>query len=315
MLEKLSVVIPLYNKEFSVARAVNSILAQTYKDFELIVVDDGSTDNSLQIVKDFSDKRIKLIEQQNSGVAVARNHGVIAASSHYVCFLDADDAWEPFFLQEIATLVDANPNASLYSARYRLVDERGVVQLGNLSLADNFFGDCPNFFKAYQNSRSLICSSNVCVNKKHFTKIGGFPTGVKVGEDIYLWLRMALHAATMFSARISATVYRNSENRTHQRLGVTIPYHITFFLQDKTWHHDPLATKYRADVYSFIATNIRLHAAIAAFRGERLLALRYAKHIMSISLSRTLSIILISFMPRGGLSLIKRTRNFFTLAK
>ena len=94
----ISVIIPLYNKEDYISRAIDSVLRQTFKDFELIIVNDGSTDQGPGIARNFHDRRIRVIDQQNSGEGAARNRGVAEARAELVAFLDADDEWESSFL-------------------------------------------------------------------------------------------------------------------------------------------------------------------------------------------------------------------------
>jgi glycosyltransferase involved in cell wall biosynthesis len=110
-----SIVIPLYNKEKYIKRAITSVLDQTIQDFEIIVVNDGSTDNSTNIVKSITDNRIKLINQENQGVSVARNTGIENTKNEYIAFLDADDKWEPYFLEEIRKLIEINKSAGLFA--------------------------------------------------------------------------------------------------------------------------------------------------------------------------------------------------------
>ena len=104
MIPQVSVVIPLYNKAPYIDRALRSVLAQTFQDFEVIIVDDGSTDGGAKIVKSTTDKRIKLIQQKNSGVSAARNRGIQESKSKLIAFLDADDEWKSRFLEVILRL-------------------------------------------------------------------------------------------------------------------------------------------------------------------------------------------------------------------
>ena len=117
---RFSVIMPLYNKERYVKKAIESVIAQTYRDFELIIIDDGSTDNSLEVVRGLKieDRRLKILTQSNSGVAVARNNGVAASEGEYMCFLDADDWWEANFLEEMDRLITEYPEAGLCATNY-----------------------------------------------------------------------------------------------------------------------------------------------------------------------------------------------------
>src|SRR4028118_491035 len=99
-MKKVSVIIPVYQVEKYIAAAVQSVLEQTYKDFELLIIDDGSTDRSLEICQQFSDPRIKIIRQQNQGVCAARNTGIRHAQTEYLAFLDGDDLWLPTKLEK-----------------------------------------------------------------------------------------------------------------------------------------------------------------------------------------------------------------------
>src|SRR5690625_5271022 len=122
----ISVVIPLYNKEKHISRAVNSVLNQTYKNFELIIIDDGSTDGSLAVVEKFDDSRIKVFTFKNNGVSVARNLGIEKAKYSYIAFLDADDEWEENFLLNVKKLIQTYPECGMYATLYKFKNNNKV---------------------------------------------------------------------------------------------------------------------------------------------------------------------------------------------
>ena len=132
---KISVVIPLYNKEKHITRAIDSVLEQEYKNFELIVVDDGSTDKSATIVNNYNDSRIKLIQQTNMGEGAARNVGIALSNCDYIAFLDADDAWHKNFLIEIINMITIEPNSIIYATYFNTKEPNGdLVEYGIVML-------------------------------------------------------------------------------------------------------------------------------------------------------------------------------------
>ncbi len=308
----VSIVIPLYNKEKSIERAILSVLNQTHKNFELIIVNDGSTDNSKKNANNIHDSRFKLIDQKNKGVSAARNRGVLAASTNYICFLDADDEWHPHFLKEILNLIKINPNAGIFCTRYKTIDEKGKDFVGKISLPEGYAGHVNDFFSCFRKSRSLICSSNVCMNKKNLQEVGGFPEGFHVGEDIYVWLRMGIIANVMFSSRISVVVYRNAENRTITRLETQIPYHLEYFLSPSNFGGAKYLLANRS-LRKFVVHNTVIFALAAAMAKRRKITRRYAMMILPYSITRAASILLCSFFPASIFELGKKMRNTLTV--
>lgn len=122
---RVSVVIPLYQTERYIAEAVRSVLAQTFDDFEVVVVDDGSSDNGPTVVRCFGDKRIRLVTQSNRGLAGARNTGIREARGAYIALLDADDRWHPDKLARHVALLDARPDVGLTYSASRFIDDDG----------------------------------------------------------------------------------------------------------------------------------------------------------------------------------------------
>jgi glycosyltransferase involved in cell wall biosynthesis len=183
-----SVVIPLFNKEAYVLRAIQSVLNQTHSDFELIVVDDGSTDGSAAVVESVIDPRVRLIRQPNGGVSKARNAGVQGARADWVAFLDADDEYEPDFLGEAVKFINEYRDCglSLIGANY-YIGSRIRVALGR-----EFTTGVYDYFQLFRNQCSPNNSSTTVVNKKKFMEIGGFPEGIKQFEDWITWFKLAL---------------------------------------------------------------------------------------------------------------------------
>lgn len=184
----ISIVIPLYNKEDYILRAIKSVLNQTHQKIELIVVDDGSTDNSLAKLASISDQRLKIIKQKNAGVSSARNTGVKASSANWVSFLDADDEYKPTFLEEIINFINTykDQNISFVGTNYYF-EKNPEITINN-DLSKGIY----DYLKLFKNQKSPNSSSTTCVNKNKFLQIGGFPEGIKQFEDWITWCKLAL---------------------------------------------------------------------------------------------------------------------------
>lgn len=187
-----SVIIPLYNKEYYISKSINSVLKQTFKNFELIIINDGSTDDSLSIVQQFTDTRIKIVNQENSGVSVTRNNGVKLAKYEHIAFLDADDWWNSHFLEEMDKLVTNYPDAGLYGCKYYLVKNSNLIE-SNIGIPSDFLAGYINYFQVYSKTFWVpINCSFVIIKKTVFNEVGSFDANLKFGEDFHLWVRVAL---------------------------------------------------------------------------------------------------------------------------
>ena len=194
-----SVVIPLFNKSAYIEKCLKSVLAQKYKQFELIVINDGSTDDGPEKVKAiiaqntrFPLGTIRLLNQPNKGVSVTRNNAVKIARYEYIAFLDADDWWNEYFLEEMKSLIDLCPEAKLYGSNYFYV-KAGKNRLENKGLADEFTLGYINYIATYASTFVVpINCSFAVVQKEAFLAEGGFKPNLKLGEDFDLWLRLAL---------------------------------------------------------------------------------------------------------------------------
>lgn len=210
----ISVIIPLYNKENEIQRAIRSVLAQTIPDFEVIVVNDGSTDNSLEQAQKIADPRVRIISQENQGVSSARNNGVAKAKSQWIAFLDADDEWHPEFLESLLSLKTQFPNADLLSSSYTNVNSDGTSRLPRTStlFSENWSGIITNFIEVL-NVDSPFNSSSFIVNKHTLNKIGGFKKGIQFGEDVDIWIRLSLQTKIAYINKPLSIYHKEAENR------------------------------------------------------------------------------------------------------
>lgn len=209
-----TVVIPLYNKSEYILRAVNSVIQQTYRGFEVIVVDDGSNDNGAEIVKNIEDDRIRLICQKNAGVSAARNKGIENASYEYIAFLDADDEWHPKFLESIISLIVAYPNAGLYATAFEISTDQGNKIPKFIDVPKGVEGGVlRSYFRSAAFNVSPVWSSAACIPKSIFAKIGVFPIGEKLGEDLDMWSRVALRYPIAYCSYIGAVYHVLAGNR------------------------------------------------------------------------------------------------------
>ncbi len=182
---KFSIVIPLYNKAPYINRALDSVINQTVQDFEIIVVDDGSTDNGAEIVQQIRDPRIRLIRQSNAGVSATRNRGIMEFNNELIAFLDADDEWGIGFLEDIFILINQYPNCGAYATSYKIIEANGNVNVPRVKgLPTGRMGIISNIFGIFQTGLPFTASS-IVIPKKTLLDVNGFPIGVGRGEDLY----------------------------------------------------------------------------------------------------------------------------------
>jgi glycosyltransferase involved in cell wall biosynthesis len=203
--EKLAVtvVMPLYNKEADVKRAIESVLKQSVLDFELIVVNDGSTDNGPGIVRSINNSRIRIIDQENAGVSAARNRGIQEASADLIAFLDADDEWKPVFLETILDLKKQYPTCNVFATNYLYREVNGKYRLPIIRgiPCHPWEGTIDDYFHVAIKSDPPLWTSAVAVTKDAIHSVGLFPVGVTSGEDLLTWARLALRYEIAYSTK------------------------------------------------------------------------------------------------------------------
>ncbi|WP_419675999.1 glycosyltransferase family 2 protein [Aliarcobacter butzleri] len=194
----ISVVIPLFNKEKFILRTINSVLNQTIHNFEIVIVDDGSTDKSASIVKSLKDQRIKLISQDNSGVSIARNNGVNQAKYEYIAFLDADDEWYSNHLEELNKLIQRFPEANLWISGYERSTEKKTSE-------DKYkIYKLKEYLTDRLNGIRIAWTSAVAVSKTKFLDKNGFMPNYNNGEDQALWLELVSRGYIIKGYKVTA---------------------------------------------------------------------------------------------------------------
>lgn len=196
---KLSVIIPVYNSEASVAKTLESVLAQTYHDFEIVIVDDGCTDKSIDICRTFIDPRIKIIHQKNRGLAGARNTGIRHAQGKYLAFVDSDDLWLSQKLEKHVQHLESSPQVGVSFSRSSFIDDRGkslgIYQMPKLTDITPEYLFCRN---PISNGSSVVIRRTVFEQIKFEENLYGevedfyFDDSFRQSEDIECWLRIAL---------------------------------------------------------------------------------------------------------------------------
>lgn len=197
----ISIIIPLYNKETTIVRTIKSILAQTNNDYEIIIVDDGSTDDSLKQAYQVKDNRIKIITQTNSGVSAARNRGIHEAKGEFVAFLDADDIWKNDYLETQVALINKYPQCNVFALNYIYRDENNrttPTKINRISFKGTD-GILTNYFEVAACSNPPIWTSAVIVTKSAILAVGGFPIGINTGEDLLVWAKLACRYKIAYS--------------------------------------------------------------------------------------------------------------------
>ena len=227
----ISVVIPLYNKAQAIQKTLDSVLAQTYKDFEIVVVDDGSTDGSADVAEAMLREckvygvecRGKVIRKANGGVSSARNIGVMEAKGEYIAFLDGDDLWHPEYLETLHQLIEDYPDAALYGIGCTMIHGDKIPENVILSTlrgeVENVWNNYPGYWTGSSSSSS----------RARLLEIGLFDTRMTHGEDIDMWWRLLLSGKGVFDNRVLAYYRQDTENRAMNKL-IPLEKHIPYFV-------------------------------------------------------------------------------------
>ena len=256
---RFSVIIPLYNKAPYVCKALESVASQSFQNFELVVVDDGSKDGSGDIAASFlatTSLIYQHIRQKNAGVSTARNHGVASSNGEYICFLDADDWWEPAFLEHMDAFIRDYPEAGIYGTNYYYV-KNGQKRICVEALETGYIHYC----KAYACHLQMpLWTGAVCIPRGVFDEMGGFRPHLKLGEDFDLWIKIALKYKVAFLNEPLSNYYQDSD-ATWRGVGhlVNPAYHML-------WNLDYLSHEERINPdYKQLIDNLRTYSLLPYF--------------------------------------------------
>lgn len=204
----ITVIIPLYNKRSEIASTLRSVLAQSVQPREIIVVDDGSTDGSAEIVESMATPLVRLIRQENSGVSAARNRAMREATTRWVSLLDGDDMWDEHYLSTIVEMIRRWPQCGAYSTAFYIDDGRQRVVAANCGKEG-----VVDFFKESMTRYVLIPSATTLLRELAL-EVGGFPVGMRMGEDQYLWTKIARRSDVAFTPQPHVIYSRAASNRS-----------------------------------------------------------------------------------------------------
>ena len=279
-----SVVIPLYNKQSSITATLQSVLAQTYTNYEIIVVDDGSTDDSARIAEEYIRERkvygveckgaensiaenhvsrlsplaFRLIRKPNGGVSSARNRGIHEAKYDYIALLDGDDLWDEHYLEEQVKLIQDFPEAKMWGVNYADIYNGKIIPYQQ-GVANDFRGYFENYFET--SHADLFCSSSVVLTKEIAQKVGQQDERMAYSEDLDFWYRIILHAKVVYCNKVLAFYNKDAENRAEQN------FHAHFDIKRRMEYYIDKYVPYFAEHPAF-ARFISLRAAWLILQGD-----------------------------------------------
>ena len=204
--EKVSVVIPYFNNDSTIVETINSIVNQTYKNIEIIIIDDGSRDDSfVKLAEIASNNNIKLLKQSNSGPSIARNLGAHNATGYYLLFIDADDSIDATYIEKCVTEFDNNSNLEIVYSKAKFFDDRNDEwNLPELKLPDFLINNC-------------IFISAV-IKRNTFIDLGSFDTNINFTEDWELWIRIVKKHGIQSVFKIQETLFFYRKRREKNSL-------------------------------------------------------------------------------------------------
>jgi glycosyltransferase involved in cell wall biosynthesis len=216
----VSVIIPAYNAAQYIGEAIESALAQTYKNQEIIVVDDGSNDNTVELISNKYGEKVTIIKQKNAGPSSARNRGIKEARGEYIAFLDADDIWLPNKISEQIELMEKYLDVGMVFGNATTLKDGRKSELSHFEkegLDEAYFGDRIYYKDAFKKlfNKNIIMTQTVMMRTSIIEKTGGFDTDFRFAEDFLLWLNIARVTKIAYQPQVVAFRRRHDGNLTN----------------------------------------------------------------------------------------------------
>ena len=253
-----SIIIPVYNKQKFIESTIKSVLNQSFIHFELIIVNDGSTDESEKKIKEFQDKRIRYFKKENEGVSSARNFGIERSISNYIVFIDADDYWYGDFLETIHQNTINFPDQKVFSTAIEIETSKNIFS-PKYSIKKTGETQIVNYFKA-SSKQTVLCSSSSVFHKSIFEEIGNFDPSLKNGEDTDFWIRVGLKYQIVFTFTILARYVYDFNSLSKNKINLSSNLNFTKFKNEE---------KHNSDLNKFLDLNRFSLAIKSKIAGEK----------------------------------------------
>lgn len=293
---QISIIIPLYNKDFAIFNTLQSVLLQTYSNFEVIIVNDGSTDNSLLEIKKISDSRISVYNQDNKGVSSARNLGIEKASGNFISFLDADDYWHPNHLDELVKLIKLKKHLFAFTS-FLEVERKNNIYKGNYSLkSEELYAEVDFFEASYK--KTILSISNSIFRKEIFKEIGNFNCNFDNAEDTEFFIRVGFKYKIGLVNKYTV-IYRYFENSlSNSSFSMKRRCNFSQFIEDET--ENPKAKK-MIDINRFsLAISCKLNGDYKNFL--------YFKSIINLKNLNSKQLVVL-YLPRIAIHTLSKTKH------
>ena len=286
---------PVYNKANTISKSINSVLAQTYQNFELIVVNDGSTDDINKVLEKY-DKTICIINQSNQGVSAARNRGIDKAVGQYICFIDADDEWMPNHLEELYKAILLYPKEVFFSTMFQQIKPDGSVRSKtNLLKTNDTYIVIEDYFEMIlRYSHMFVNTDTVCI-LADILKSERFVVGETIGEDTDLWYRIAAKH-NLILIKIETAIY-HQENSTATSDGFN-PEHWKFATRNELLYNKSIKKKKRKNIEKVMDRWKCARCRDLLIEGKRTDAILILKTVRNKSVIRFWLSLLACFLPK-----------------